>query len=110
MSSMPNCVKWIKRLTFSEFHKTVYDEVKLIITTYNTASKCLGDLFDEYYEQNKRLDNFFIIDDVHLLLQHISLIEITKEFHRVALISVTVDDIKYFACFRDYIIVNPCIK
>ena len=37
------------------------------------------------------------------------LIEITKEFDKVALISATADDIKHFACFRDYIIVNPCI-
>ena len=37
------------------------------------------------------------------------LIEITKEFDKVALISATADDIKHFACFRDYIIVNPHI-
>ena len=44
-----------------------------------------------------------------MLLQYIGLIEITKEFDRVALISTTADDIKYFTCFRDYIIVNPHI-
>ena len=37
------------------------------------------------------------------------MIEITKEFDKVALISATAEDIKHFACFRDYIIVNPCI-
>ena len=37
------------------------------------------------------------------------MIEITKEFDKVALISATAEDIKNFACFRDYIIVNPCI-
>ena len=51
-----------------------------------------------------------MIDEAHLLLQHIGLIEITKEFDRVALISVTDDDIKQFSYFRDYIIVNPCIN
>ena len=45
-----------------------------------------------------------------MLLQHIGLIEITKEFDKVALISATADDIKHFACFKDYIIVNPYIK
>ena len=37
------------------------------------------------------------------------MIEITKEFDKVALISATAEDIKHFACFRDYLIVNPCI-
>ena len=37
-------------------------------------------------------------------------IEITTEFDIVTLISATADDIKTFACFRDYIIVNPCIN
>ena len=44
-----------------------------------------------------------------MLLQHIGVIEITKEFDRVALISSPADDIKQNACFKDYIIVNPCI-
>ena len=33
----------------SEFRKAVYNGVNVIITTYNTASKCLGDLVEEYY-------------------------------------------------------------
>ena len=94
---------------FKEFHKAVHNEVNIIITTYNTASKCLGDLIEEYYEREQRLDYFLVIDEAHLLLQHISLIEITKEFDKVALISATAEDIKHFACFRDYLIVNPCI-
>ena len=44
-----------------------------------------------------------------MLLQHIGLIEISKEFYQVALISVSADDIQHFACFRDYLIVNPSI-
>ena len=99
---------------FKEFHKAVHNEVNIIITTYNTAvhnevSKSLGDLIGEYYEREQRLDYFLVIDEAHLLLQHISLIEITKEFDKVALISATAEDIKHFACFRDYMIVNPCI-
>ena len=94
---------------FSEFRKAVYNEVNIIITTYNTASKCLGDLLEEYYMKEQRLDYFLVIDEAHMLLHHIGLIEITKEFDKVALISATADDIKNFACFRDYIIVNPHI-
>ena len=65
---------------FKEFHKAIHDEVKIIITTYNTAPKCLGDLIKEYYMKEQRLDYFLVIDEAHMLLQHIGLIEITKEF------------------------------
>ena len=64
---------------------------------------------EEYYDRERRLDCFLIIDEAHLLLNRISLIEITKEFDKVALISATADDIKYLACFKDYIIINPRI-
>ena len=37
------------------------------------------------------------------------MIEITKEFERVALISATANDIKHFTFFKDYIIVNSHI-
>ena len=70
----------------------------------------MADLIEEYYMNKQRLDYFLVIDEAHLLLQHISLIEITKEFDKVALISATADDIKHFVCFRDYIIVNPFIN
>ena len=55
------------------------------------------------------LDYFLIIDETHMLLNHISLIEITREFDNVALLSATADDIKHFACYRDYVILNPPI-
>lgn len=51
-----------------------------------------------------------MVDEEHLLLQHISLIEITKEFDKVALVNFTADNIKNFTCYRDYIIFNPCIN
>ncbi len=74
---------------FKEFRKAIHNELNVIITTDNTASKCLGDLIEEYYMKEQRLDYFLVIDKAHLLLQHIGLIEITKEFDRVALISAT---------------------
>ena len=78
-----------------EFQKAVHDEVNVIITIYNTASKCLGDLVEEYYMREQQLDIFLVIDEAHLLLQHIGLIEITKDFDRLALISDTTDDINF---------------
>ena len=59
--------------------------------------------------KKQRLDYFLVIDEAHMLLQYIGLIEITKEFDKVALISATADDINHFASFRNYIIVNPHI-
>ena len=60
--------------------------------------------------KEQRLDYSLVIDELHMLLQQIGLIEITNEFDRVSLISDTANDIKHFACYRDYIIVNPCIN
>ena len=46
------------------------------------------------------LDYFLVIDEAHLLLQHIGVIEITKEFDRVALICAPADNIKQNACLK----------
>lgn len=64
---------------------------------------------EEYYDREQWLDYFLVVDEAHLLLQHISLIEITKEFDKVTLISATADNIKHLDYFRDYIIVNQFI-
>ena len=92
-----------------EFGKAVNDEVNIVITTYCTVSKCLGDLIEEYYEREPLIDFFIEIDEAHLLLNHISLIEITKEFDKGALIIATADVFNYFDSFKDYIIINPRI-
>lgn len=78
----------------------------MFITTFNNAFQYLGYLIEDYYEKEQCFDCFILIDEEPLLLQYISLIEITKEFDKVALISVTADDIMHFACFKKYIIVN----
>lgn len=84
---------------FKEFHKEVNNKANNIIITYNTASKCLGDLIGEYFEKEQLLDYFLMIDKAHLLLQYISF-----------LISATVDDVRDFAFFKKYIIINPYIN
>ena len=59
--------------------------------------------------RKQRLNYFLVIYEAHILLQQIELIKIIIKFYNVELISETVDDIKYFTCFRYYIIVNPHI-
>ena len=65
----------------------VFDEAKVIITTYSTASKWLWCIIEEYYKRNKRLYIFLIIDETHLLFNRISIIELTKEFDKISLLS-----------------------
>lgn len=104
---VPEFVKLcIKDNAFAEFKNAINDEVNIVITTYNTASKCLGTLMEEYYAKHERLDYNLVIDEAHLLLQYISLIEITKEFDNVALITATPEDIINFACFDKYVLIK----
>lgn len=69
---------------FQKLYNVVHDKITVIITTYSTASKGFGDLIEEYYYLNKRLDYFLVIEEA-------------------------VDDIKWFCCFKDNIIINPNI-
>ena len=43
---------------------------------YNSASKFLGDILEDYDDRNERLDFFLVINKVQLLLNHISLLDI----------------------------------
>lgn len=75
----------VKNNAFNEFNKALFDEVNVIITKYNTASKSLGDIIEEYSKRNMQLDYFLVINEVYLLLNHTNLIEIAKEFDKVTL-------------------------
>ena len=44
----------VNDIAFKEFN----NDVNIIIITYNSASKCLGVLIEEYYIKEQRLDNF----------------------------------------------------
>lgn len=99
----------IKDNAFKTFNNSIRNECDVIITTYNTESKCLGDVIEEYYMKEKRLNYTLIVDESNLLLQYISLIEITKEFDKVGLISATSEYISGIGCFKDYICINPYI-
>lgn len=54
--------------SFYERTLCIYNEVNIIITTCNTASKCLGDLIEEYYMREQQHDYFLVIDEAYLLL------------------------------------------
>ena len=56
MNKELNMQLWVKKNAFNEFR---YKQDNIIITTFNTASKCLGDLVEEYYNRKQRLDYFF---------------------------------------------------
>lgn len=53
---------WVNEYSFIRFHKIIH-EVNVIIITSNTAIQCLGDFLKEYYESDKRLDSFLVINE-----------------------------------------------
>ena len=83
----------VKYNRFKNFHEAVHNEVNTVITTHITSPKSLGDLIEQYYMNEQRLDYFLVIDVAHMLLQHIEFIEIIKELDKAALISATADGI-----------------
>ena len=110
----------IKEGAFDEFKQAFTKNVRIIITTYSTASRCLGSLVEHSYYSHKELgsdnnnidlDNYtLIIDEAHLLLNNISLIEIIRDFNNVGLLSATIDDIAGLSVFKNYRIIKPEIK
>ena len=89
--------------------KPISDE-PLIITTYSTASKCLGSMVEYFFKhklQNKIDECFLIIDEAHLLLQNTSLIETIRDFKNVGLLSATPEEICNFKVFSQYQYIKP---
>lgn len=123
----------VKENAFTEFRKAIEKSVPIVITTYSTASKCLGSIIELFYTKLKDRIGFYkpdgktesnieetqtgaidilyeytlVIDEAHLLLENISLIEICREFNNVALFSATVDDISCLSVFRTFTRINP---
>ena len=110
----------IKDGAFDEFKQAFTKNVRIIITTYSTASRCLGSLVEHsYHSQNELgsdnnnidLDNYTLIfDEAHFLLNYIPLIEIIRDFNNVGLLSATIDDIAGLSVFKNYRIIKPEIK
>ncbi len=99
----------VKDGAFKEFKQAITSFVPVVITTFSTASKCLGGIIEYFYHHNIDFNNEYtlIIDEAHLLLEHISLIEICREFDKVGLITATSNDISSLSVFDEYDKINP---
>lgn len=125
----------IKDNAFEDFEKAIKDFCPVVISTYYTASRCLGCVIESFYTELKNKVGLYkskeeklsgydklrletehlkiteeytlLIDEAHLLLENNSLIEMCREFDNVGLISATIKDISCFSVFRDYKILKP---
>ena len=99
----------VKEGAFKEFKSAIINYIPVVITTYSTASKCLGGIIEHFYHHRLDINQQYtlLIDEAHLLLEHISLIEICMEFDRVGLITATASDISCLSVFEDYVKLNP---
>ena len=68
----------VKEGTFKEFKESIKHFIPVVITTFSTASKCLGGIIEHFYHHqiDFNIEYTLLIDEAHLLLEHISLIEI----------------------------------
>ena len=85
----------VKDGAFKEFKQAITSFIPVVITTFSTASKCLGGIIEYFFHHNIDFNGKYtlIIDEAHLLLEHISLIEICREFDKGGLIKATANDI-----------------
>ena len=73
---------------FNNLKAAIDEKTRIIITTYYTCSRCLGSIIE--YVDDSLFDKYYLmIDEAHLLLQHPALIEMTREFNNVGIITVT---------------------
>ena len=102
----------IKNRAFEDFKKAVINKISIIITTYCTALRCLGSLVEQSInQQNINVDSYsLIIDEAHMLLNNISLIEIIRNFVDVGLISATINDVSGLSIFMNFHIINPNVS
>ena len=102
----------VKDGAFEDFKKAVINKISIIITTYSTASRCLGSLVEaSVNQQNINVGSYsLIIDEAHMLLNNISLIEIIRDFVDVGLISATINDVSSLSIFKDFHIIKPNVS
>ena len=99
----------VKDGAFKEFKSAITHFIPVVITTFSTASKCLGGIIEHFYHHHIDFNKHYtlLIDEAHLLLEHISLIEICREFDRVGLITATASDISCLSVFEEYEKISP---
>lgn len=102
----------VKDGAFKEFKSAITKFIPIVITTYAAASKCLGGIIERIYHHSIDFNKHYslIIDEAHLLLENISLIETCREFDKVGLITATASDIICLSVFKDYIKINPQVE
>ncbi len=102
----------VKDGAFKEFKSAITKFIPTVITTYATASKCLGGIIEHFYHHSIDFNKHYslIIDEAHLLLENISLIETCREFDKVGLITATASDINCLSVFKDYVKINPHVE
>lgn len=73
---------------FKEIKSTFDNSVRVIITTYHIASKCLGSIIE--FTHGDLLNKYrLFIDETHLILQDPAFLEMIHEFNYVGLITET---------------------
>lgn len=78
----------VDRNAFMELKSTSKSSTQIGITRYSTAAKCLGDLVEYFYlKQQSIKDQYRLVLDK----EHISLIELCREYDKVSLLSATKD-------------------
>ena len=101
----------VKEGAFKEFKQAIISFIPVVITTFSTASKCLCGIIEHFFHHNINFNDQYtlLIDEAHLLLEHISLIEICREFDNVGLITATATDISCLSVFSEYDKINPLV-
>ena len=63
----------IKDGAFKEFKSAITRFIPVVITTFSTASKCLGCIIEHFYHHKIDFNEQYtlLIDEAHLLLEHI---------------------------------------
>ena len=91
---------------FHNLKAAIDEKTRIIITTYYTCNRCLGTIIE--YVDDSLFDKYYLmIDEAHLLLQHPALIEMTREFNNVGLITATPHDLKHLRVFKDFRMITP---
>lgn len=69
----------------------------------------MGGIIEYFFHHNIKFNNQYtlLIDEAHLLLEQISIIEICREFNRVGLITATASNFSSLSVFEDYEKKNP---
>lgn len=91
-----------------EFKEAIKPFLPVVITTLSTASKCLGGIIEHFYHHQIDFNSEYtlLIDEAHLIIDPISLIEICREFNKVGLITAPASDISCLSVFEEYEKIN----